>query len=95
MILKAYFFSGMISTDKLTDCPTFPISLTRDGFMVTIFSTSPVIVRPILGLSRSFVITVIFFLSFFPPYPLVSTFMAIFPSPPGGICLGKETADIR
>ena len=28
---------------------------------------------------------------FVPPYPLVSIHMVIFPSPPEGICPGKET----
>ena len=31
-------------------------------------------------------------MSVFPPYPAVSTLITIFPSPPGGICLGYETA---
>jgi len=38
------------------------------------------------------VLTVIFLVSVFPPYPDVSTLITIFPSPPGGICLGYETA---
>jgi len=38
------------------------------------------------------VLTVIFLVSVFPPYPAVSTLITIFPSPPGGICLGYETA---
>ena len=36
--------------------------------------------------------TVIFLVSVLPPYPAVSTLITIFPSPPGGICLGYETA---
>ena len=92
MILKSYFFSGIISIDLLSGSPTVPINQTLEGLIVTIFSTSPVIVRSIVGLSGSFVVTVIFFFSFFPPYPLVLTFMVIFPSLPGGICLGNETA---
>jgi len=38
------------------------------------------------------VLTVIFLVIVFPPYPDVSTLITIFPSPPGGICLGYETA---
>jgi hypothetical protein len=41
---------------------------------------------------RELVLTVIFLLSVLPPYPDVSTLITIFPSPPGGICLGYETA---
>jgi len=33
-----------------------------------------------------------FFLSFLPPYPFELTLILIFPSPPGGMSLGKETA---
>ncbi len=41
---------------------------------------------------RELVLTVIFLVIVFPPYPDVSTLITIFPSPPGGICLGYETA---
>ena len=41
---------------------------------------------------RELVLTVIFLVSVLPPYPAVSTLITIFPSPPGGICLGYETA---
>ena len=41
---------------------------------------------------RELVLTVIFLVSVFPPYPVVSTLITTFPSPPGGICLGYETA---
>jgi len=41
---------------------------------------------------RELVLTVIFLVTVFPPYPDVSTLITIFPSPPGGICLGYETA---
>jgi len=41
---------------------------------------------------RELVLIVMFLVSVFPPYPAVSTFITIFPSPPGGICLGYETA---
>jgi len=41
---------------------------------------------------RELVLTVTFLVSVFPPYPEVSTLITIFPSPPGGICLGYETA---
>ena len=41
---------------------------------------------------RELVLTVMFLVSVFPPYPDVSTLITIFPSPPGGICLGYETA---
>ena len=41
---------------------------------------------------RELVLTVIFLVSVLPPYPDVSTLITIVPSPPGGICLGYETA---
>jgi len=41
---------------------------------------------------KELVLTVIFLVSVLPPYPDVSTLIIIFPSPPGGICLGYETA---
>ena len=41
---------------------------------------------------RELVLTAIFLVIVFPPYPDVSTLITIFPSPPGGICLGYETA---
>ena len=41
---------------------------------------------------RELVLTVIFLVIVFPPYPDVSTLITLFPSPLGGICLGYETA---
>lgn len=59
---------------------------------MTNFSTIPNTVRLSLGFFWSLVSTVMFLFILFPPYPLVYTFMVIFPSPPGRICLVYETA---
>jgi len=46
--------------------------------------------RVTLGCCGSVELTTTFFLTVLPGYPVVLTFRLIFPSPPGGICLGYE-----
>ena len=62
------------------------------GLMLTNRSTGPATTRCTTGSRGSLLSTSADFSIRLPPYPVVSTLMLIFPSPPGGICLGNETA---
>jgi len=91
-ILNGYFFSGKMMTDTFFVVPTGAFSLTWRGRMTTNLSIYPWSSKINRGRFGSLVSTIIFFLNFRPPYPLVSPLIVMVPSPPAGICFVKETA---
>ncbi len=88
---KSYSPAGEIVTTLCILSPGEPISLTLPGVISANFFTIPVTLNFMIPCAGSSVYASAVFTSFLPPYPLEFTFIFIFPSPPGGICLSKET----
>ncbi len=92
LISKGYFWRGLIFITLDNDSPTLPDILSRTGVISANFSTIPVITNSLFLFSGSLVTTLIFFLIFLSPSPLVSILILICPVFPGRICFENETA---
>ncbi len=88
---KSYSPAGEIVTTLCILSPGEPISLTLPGVIFANFFTFPVTLNFMIPCAGSSVYASAVLTSFRPPYPLEFTFIFTFPSPPGGICLSKET----